>query len=649
MEKLKLVALSGVLISVMFVIGCAGEKEIDQEGLGVKAKFDQLEAAHKARIAILDDLEDKALAQLLGQAQSGNYYSVLDLVPFHMGPGQFEYAQPWLLRMEDYADIADLTDAYVQSLLAFSSYDHPPCMRYSDHHGFKLSQGFEFPFRHYLDFSQITFEDGRTIEIPEVANQQRETADVVYTGESFCFKAPFTAGDPQPLKVTGEFHADLPSDLLEFEFTADDVGKTAEQGGYFVTLLEFENGRYVIEVDAEEGTPMNFGNRDILAEAVDDHGNYIAWRATERAPTSRSQRIDEVLEDLFQRAEQGSLDEDEARSELEALRDTLHEEEGRKLFLGRAFNGIVDKARITLMVYTEESESVSHELELPVHNFPHPLKIDDGNLDALPVIPPTAPVYSTREEHRLPTVELDDALMQERIRMSQWHEKGEGLDPDREHSGQIGWFYPPVQSDLFMEKEDRAGALHVLGTFEFYDAQGERVEAREPRENESEVIAFEYKPGDRGVSVVYPRMFGRLDYSPERFTETPARVKGTLPMIVAPNLIKDSFAKDELPAGMTLNGNQLVVDYAVFEPREVEEVRDDRNERRNQIFVKDSQGYLVEIMKRTYFNHQPQRTPVDVYYFYGQPESVEIWYKGATTLVDYEFDFELVTNALQAQ
>ena len=649
MRKAGFKAVVSAMFSVLLIAGCVGDKDMEQRELSVKAQFDQLEATHKARTAILEDLEDKALAQLLWQEQSGNYYSMLNLIPFHMGTDQFEYTQPWLLRLEDYTDFTELTDTYVQSLLAVSSYDHPQCMTNWDHHGFKLSQGFEFPFRHYLDFPQMIFEDGRTLELPDGANRQQETADVVHTGGSFCFKEPFTAEDPQPLKVTGEFHVDLPTALLEFEFTADDVGKTAEQEGYLVTLLEFENGRYVIEVDAEEGTPMNFGNRDILTEAVDAHGNYIAWRATERAPTSRPQRIDEVLQDLFQRAEQGTLEEDQARSELEALRDTLREEQGHKFFLGRAFNGIVDKARVTLMVYTEESESVSHELELPVHNFPHPLKVDDGNLDALPDIPPTSPVYSTREEHKLPVVELGETLMQERIRTIQWHEEGEGFDPDREHSGQIGWFYPPVQSDLFMNKQDRAGALHVLGTFEFYDAQGEQVAAREPNENESEVVAFEYKHGDRGLGVVYPRMFGRLDYSPELFTETPVRVKGTLPMIVAPNLIKDSFAKDELPAGITLNGNQLVIDYAVFEPREVAEVRDDRTERRNQVFVKDNQGYLVEITKQTYFNRQPQRTPVDVYYFHGQPQSVEIWYKGKTTVVDYEFDFELVSGGLQAQ
>lgn len=279
MIKAGVIAALSAMASVMLVTGCAGDKDMEQEQLSVKAQFEQLEATHQARTAILEGLDDKALAQLLWQEQSSNYYSMLNLIPFHMSPGEFQYTQPWLLRLEDYVDVADLTDTYVQSLLAFTSYDHPQCMRYADSHGFKLSQGFELPFRHDLYFSQITFEDGTTLEIPDVANNQRETADMVHTDAGYCFKAHLTDDDPQPLSIRGEFHADLPTDLLEFEFTADDVGKTAEQGGYVVTLLEFENERYVIEVDAEEDTPMNFGTRDILAEAVDAHGQYIAWRA----------------------------------------------------------------------------------------------------------------------------------------------------------------------------------------------------------------------------------------------------------------------------------------------------------------------------------------------------------------------------------
>ncbi|MEN3159159.1 hypothetical protein ABC502_12315 [Alkalimonas sp. NCh-2] len=649
MTKFKLVALCSTLSSVLLLASCVGGKDMKQEQQSVKAQFEQLAAVNESRKALLAGLEDQALARLLWQEQHANYFTMLNLIPFHMGPGEFQYTQPWLLRLPDYADFAKLTDTYKQSLLAMSDYENSECMNYAGGKGFKLHEGFAFPFRHYLHFSQITFEDGRTLALPDAANNERATADIAQVSSGYCFTSPVTAESPQPATVQGELDIELPTALLEFKFTAADVGKTAEQDGYLVTLLEFENGRYVIEVDAKENVPLNFGNRDILAEAVDSHGQYLAWRATERTSTRNPQRIDALLESLYQRAEQGTLDETEARNELTALRDTLRAEQGRKLFLGRAFNGVVEQAHITLMVYASDSQPVSHKLELPVHNFPHPQRVDDGNLQLLPKIPLTAPVYSTLAEHRLPIVELDKAAMQQRVSMVQWHEAGEGLDPEREHSGQIGWFYPPVQTDIFMSQQDRAGSIYVLATFDFYDAQGKQVVAREANEQESELVAFEYKPADKGLSSVYSRMFGRLEYSPERFTNTPVRVKGSLPVLVAPNLNKQSYTTDNLPKGIRLTSNQLVIDYAVFTPLEVAEVSDNRTERRNQVFAKDEHGYLVEMVKQTYFHHQPKRTPVDVYYFYGKPETIEIWYRGKLAPVDYEFDIELVNDGIQVQ
>ncbi len=113
------------LVSALLVTGCVEGKEAEREPSSVKEQFDRLEAINDDRKAVLDGLEDKALAQLLWQEQHSNYFDMLNLIPFHMVPDQFQYTQPWLLRLEDYADLADLTDTYVQSLLAFSSYDHP--------------------------------------------------------------------------------------------------------------------------------------------------------------------------------------------------------------------------------------------------------------------------------------------------------------------------------------------------------------------------------------------------------------------------------------------------------------------------------------------------------------------------------------------
>ncbi|RFA26582.1 hypothetical protein CAI21_16585 [Alkalilimnicola ehrlichii] len=601
----------GILGSVMLVAGCSGGKEVEQEQISVRKQFEQLEATHEARYKLLENLEDTELARLLWEEQRANYFTMLNLISFHMTPGEFQYTQPQLLRLQDYGDMAEMTEAYLQSLLAISSHQHPHCMRYSGNHGFVLREGFEFPFRYRLIYSHMVFDDGNTLQLPDVANRQQETPDVIHRGGSYCYKEVFSTDDPQPTKVRGEFHAELPDNLIEFEFSAEDIGKTIEQNGYLVTLLEFEQGRYAIEIDAVEEKSLNFHSRDVVAEAVDVHGEYIAWRATEREPTTRAHRIHKLLEELFQRAEQGTISTEDALRELEVLRDTLLEEQGRKLFLSRAFNGIVDKARITLMIYSEESESFSRELELPVYNFPRPQVANEVNLNALPQISAATPVYDARAELNASIVELDAQQMQARVRMVQWHEDIESPDLQREYTGQIGWFYPPVQSDIFMQRQDRAGALHVLGEFEFYDEQGDPVEAREMSDANSEKLAFEYKPG----SLEYPRMFGRLVYSPERFTKPPVRVKGILPMIVAPNIVKDSYAIDELPAGMALNGNQLMIDYAVFEPREVAEVRDELTERRNKVFVKDANGYLTEIKKETLYHPHSGRTAVDVYYF----------------------------------
>ncbi|RUO33088.1 hypothetical protein CWE14_07615 [Aliidiomarina soli] len=633
------------------------DTEQEQSSMSVKEQFEELERVHDARSAVLEKLEEnRELGQLLWQEQMGNFYSMMNLIPHQMHFDGFEYTQPELLHLHDYDDMAAMTEAYVQSLVPINSREHSLCLRYSHNQGFVLKEGFEFPFRHRLAYLQMTLDDGDVLQMPDVANGERETNDIVHRGDFYCYQGEFTADDPQPATVSAEFDAQLPANLIEFEFTAADVGETMEQDGYLVTLLEFEQGRYAIEIDAVEGQSMDFGSQDVLAEAVDEYGNYIAWRGTEREPLHRAQRIDNLLDDLFNRADQGTLDEATARSELINLRDTLKEEQGRKLFLSRAFNGSVDKALITLMVYSEDSEEVRRELELPVYNSPAPMAASEENLRALPQIPLTAPVYDGRIQLRTSVVELNEELLQQQMRMVQYqHAPGEGF-AESEYSSHMSWFYPPVQSDFFLNKRDRAGGLHVLATFDFYDEQGEPVEALEPEETESniegtegpesEARAYEYQHR----KIEYPFMIGQLLFNPDQFTAQPASVKAKLPMIVAPNLIKDSYAKDDLPTGITLNGNQLMIDYAVFEPREIAEVTDEVTQRRNQVFVKDSHGYLAEIRKDTFFHPHLRRVAVDVYYFYGEPETVEIWYKGQTTLHEYEVELPLLSgDGIQAQ
>ncbi|RUO33087.1 hypothetical protein [Aliidiomarina soli] len=629
------------LVTTMLMTACAGTKESGQEQIGMNVKMqlekiDELSEVHKARRDLLMTLEhERELAQLLWAEQQANFHTLLGIMPFVVGEGisEVQYTQPQLLRMHDYGGMTEMTEAYLQSLLAIQSQDHPFCYSQPRHQGFALSEGFEFPFRHRLTYSRMALDNGDVLQIPDVENGQRETDDISFNGDSYCYQRSFTADDPQPATVTGEFHAQLPDKLIEFEFTAADVGKTQEQDGYVVTLLELETGLYTIEIDAAEGVPLNFGSGDVLAEAVDAHGEYIEWWATRRQPHERALKLDDLLGDLIARAEQGTVDEATVRSEIGALRDMLDEQQGRSLYLSRQFHGVIDKALITLMVYSDDSELVSRELALPVHRFSNLSGAGQAQLNTLPQIPVTVPVYDDRAALRTDIVDLDAQQMQQRIETVQRLMKA----PPNDYPAEILWFTPPVQSDILLDRRDRAG-LFVLAAFDFYDQHGELVRDPTLKDLQIEDIGFE----TRSRRLENPFMVGGLLYYPERLTGIPVRVQGTLPIMVAPNLIKDSYSKDELPAGMTLNGNQLIVDYAVFEPREVNQVNNELVERRNQLFARDARGYLAEMKKVHSFHARPGRVAIDIYYFYGEPDTVEFWYLGDTEYVDYDFDIRLL-------
>lgn len=633
MRKSWLIAVIGAMLSV----GCAKNMEVEPE-LNMKEQFEQRKAIHDSRYETLKALEDKELGLLLWEEERAIYFREMRLSIFSTGY-DFHYTLPQLYRLNDYASTDEMTDAYLQSLLAISSFDHRECMRYSGEQGFALQEGFLFPFRHSLNYSQMLFDDGDIQQLSDIADRQPATAASTFMGDHYCYTGTFGENEAQPVAVIGEFHAEFPQRILEFEFTAADVGSPVEQDGYIVTLLEFDENRYAIEIDAVEGQRMAFGNQDILAEAVTANGEYISWQgwqATERQPPARVRRINELLDDLIQRAERGSVDSATARTELEALRDTFNEEQGRTLYLGRAFSGRVDKAIVTLMVYSDDGEGVAHDLKLPVYSFPDSQVADEANLSALPEIPITAPVYHERAELRTSRVELNAQEMEDLIEATTWPGMpAEDGEPGSEQPAQVSWYYPSVQSDLFIEKSMR---MLIFGVYkiDFYDENDQLVEDPELANIETEIPAYEFALG----TIEYPFMAARLLYYPERFTGKPARVKGVIPVLVSTEF-KESYAKNELPPGITLNGNQLIVDYAQLDALGLMGIKEKSPERRNPVFVKDSQGYLAEMTRKTVSYRGAGQSEVDVYYFYGEPETVEIWYQGEITTLDYEYDIKL--------
>lgn len=642
--------LSVGIIGVMLSAGCAGSKEVRQEDRTVYEQIQQRDELHDARFEVLKGLEDEELGRALYGQEMSNFRWMMDVFVFYAGIEKVEYTQPEFFHLNQYSDRDAMTEAYLQSLVAVNSWDHDACMRYSNEQGFTLNPGFEFPFRYWLTYTDMVLDNGDTLSFSSTANGEPGSGDIIDMRKEFCFAEARSEKSPRPVAVKGEFYAELPEQIVNFELSAEDAGNTLEKEGFLVKVLEFSEDYYVVEISIEDGTdPAKlFKNEDILAEAVTDGGDYLASRATQREPMSEVYQENDLLEEAIAKAKKGNVDLEAVKKEFEAWQKDVKEVRAGKIYLARAFNGQVDKGLLTLMVYGEESQKVERKLELAVLDAPYS-RTYQIDLDELPELETTAPVYNDRLPVTASRAELTEQEIADSMALLHFpgyefeKQKQQGIEP----TGVINWFYPNVQSDVFIESGNRVAASAMAG-HKFFD------ENNEPVQDAAEVElkkSGNLKNTDLGnIEFAYDFKAHSIEYYPERFTAKPVRFKAALPVLIAPNLTKESYAKDELPQGVSLNGNRLIIDYAEFEPREtIKRKAYEQERRRNEVFVKDSKGYLKEIKRQSLlFAHGRNEPPVDVYYFYGEPETFEIWYTGDVKMVDYKVDIDLSSIGTQS-
>lgn len=642
-------------VSAMLSAGCAESKEAKQEGRTVYEQIQQRDELHDARFEILKGLEDEELGRALYGQEMSNFQWMMDVFVFYAGIEKVEYTQPEFFHFNQYSDRDAIIEAYLQSMVAVNSWKHLSCMQYSNEQGFTLKPGFEFPFRYSLTYTNMIFDNGDTLGFPEyasfpdMANNKQALGDIVDTREEFCFTEARDGKSPRPVAVKGEFYAELPEQIITFELNAEDVGETLERDGFLINVLEFGEDYYVVEISTEDGTaPAKlFGNEDVLAEAVTANGDYLAWRSTRRRPMSEVYQENDLLEEVIEKAKQGNIDLEAVKKDFEAWQKDSKEARAGKIYLGRAFNGQVDKGLLTLLVYGEESQKVERELELPVLDLPYS-RTYEISLGDIPEIELTAPVYNDR----LPVTASRTELNAQEISdlMTLLHFRGYEFDDpkkqDVETPGVIRWFYPNVQSDVFIESGNRVAASAMVG-HKFFDENNEPVQ--DAAEVELKKSGSLENTDLESIEFAYDFKAHSIDYYPKRFTTKPARFKAALPVLIAPNLTKESYAKDELPQGVSLKGNRLIIDYAEFEPREtIKRKAYETDRRRNEVFVKDSRGYLKEITRQSFvYAHGRNKPPVDVYYFYGEPETFEVWYMGEAKFIDYDVDIDLNSTGTQ--
>lgn len=609
----------------------ASQVSLDAPGRSsMQQLFKQHQATYESRQQALAELDDGALRELLSHEARNAYFSTINTFHLYGQPGDIEFSLPRVYRLSDYADVTSLQQAFVGSIQAFNTHNNPLCMRHTGNQGMQIQRPFRLPIRHRVDYKNIELANGEILTLPDTHQRETQAERVILAGDTYCYLGQDEDAEPPAVRLQGEFKAQLPSDVITFNFSANDVGQTFEQGGVRVLLEAFGTVSFALRIETDEDSTIEWLDQDIVTDAQDSQGHYLAHVQSEREPLYVYERINTLLDDLFQRLAQNDLDYDTALAELEALDSELAAARGDAQFVASSFNGPVAQGQVTLLVYREDSQIVEQALDIPVHNMPTAHRADDG-LAQLPEIEPTAPVYSGQLPLRAERTELEADELAEAVQVARYLMPGDVSHAELDYPGQVAWYYPPVQSDLLIDRRNRMW-MPTMALFEFFDVEGNPVKDPEQSNLQAEKLGFEVN--SKTVQSIH--MIGRFNYDPERFTGVPVRMTAQVHMALASNLTKQAYAVDELPAGMSFEHNRLVIDYSEFEPVES---NSSPNLRRNHVFARDEQGYLAEM---TFHSLQGAgQSSVDVYYFYGQPSSIEVWYLGELDTPVYPIDVSL--------
>src|SRR5207253_10482514 len=120
-----------------------------------------------------------------------------------------------------------------------------------------------------------------------------------------------------------------------------------------------------------------------------------------------------------------------------------------------------------------------------------------------------------------------------------------------------------------------------------------------------------------------------ITYDLNLFPETPTYAIGSVPFFLA-SIKKNTLAAGQLPKGLELKGNALIVDQKLFPSQDW------------RFYAKDDSGnYLKEILAVSHSATADGPALSDVHYFYGQPTHLETYQRTELNTVEYGFEVKL--------
>ncbi|MFU2328749.1 hypothetical protein [Pseudomonas sp. NFX98] len=557
----------------------------------------------------LDAIQDPKLKDAV--AELGGSLLLLERAQLKLDskPVETEYGEDALAVLKHYPSPQTLVDTYINGLFVLhkdSSSDYLTDLQPVFPFNFSIPAAFLFP--HGLEWQSVTLSNKRVIAFqPEWSEtdpgiQLSPSSSNLTNSDDLTVAYPFIEGldadiknQPQPVSLQGKIEVIAPHRLYSFDLTKKDVGQTRTNDNVSVTLLklannyaEFEFSNTAPQAPEIGETPLN----PLIVQAKDASGQFL----------SRSGSINETAAQIaFYQKQLAKMQQQKSWSEaFEKQLDEEHrtfEKQQTHRYSKVYFNGPIETLEVSLLDFSAVTVT-RKDLDLPVRRFDRHTTQKTIQPLNLPVV-----VYDDQAPSWLKGATLTEEQLKKGVKISQ--------SVDDPSAARVEFSHLRSFNDELLGTSFSPGENPV--SFFTEDSRGKRDEPIElPPE------AYEVDP-----------LRGTITYDLNLFPETPAYVVGSVPLFLA-TVGKQSIDAHQLPKGLELKGNALVVDLKVFPEQDW------------RFFAKDDSGnYLKEILAVTHDAGTEGPALFAVHYFYGQPTRLETYQRTDLTTVQYGYEVKL--------
>jgi hypothetical protein len=591
---------SAGLCLALLLGGCSPSDEKRQVSLEEKtAQFE------KSLDAIADPKLKDAVAEL------GGSLLLLERAQLKLDskPLQTEYSEDALAVLKHYPTPQALVDTYINGLFVLhkdSSSDYLTDLQPVFPFNFSIPAAFLFP--HGLEWQSVTLSNKRVIPFqPEWSEtdpgiQLSPSSSNLTNPDDLTVTYPFIDGldvenknQPQPVSLQGKVEVIAPRRLYSFDLTKKDVGQTRTNDNLSVTLLSLTNNHAEVEftnslpMAAEVSeTPLN----PLIVQAKDNTGQFLSRSGSINETAAQIAFYQKQLAQMQQQkawseAFEKQLDEDQRAFEKQQTRHYT------KVY----FNGPIETLEVSVLDFSSATVT-RKDLDLPVRRFDHNTTEKAIQPLNLPVV-----VYDDQAPIWLKGATLGEEQLKKSVNITQ--------SVDDPSAARIEFDHPRGFNDELLGSSFSPGDSPVT----FFTA-GDNGKRDEPIELPPE--AYQVDP-----------LRGVITYDLNLFPETPAFAVGSMPLFLA-TVEHKTLDAHQLPKGLELKGNALVVDLKLFPAQDW------------RFFAKDDSGnYLKEILSVSHDASAEGPALFGVHYFYGQPTRLETYQRTDLVTVQYGFEVKL--------